>query len=231
MRSSRPFSIPEISVDEHWTTQECVYLRLRNAILIGSIVPGSALTIRGLAEYLSLSPTPVREAVRRLSSEHAIEILGNRRITIPEMTAGRFEELTRLRIAVEIHAGKRALPYVSDILIEKMTEADDLMDIAVREENFDSLTILNQKFHRLLYSANPNQTVMPIVESVWLQLGPFQRQVLNAIKSHYVVDRHKEIISALQARDARTLAVAIEADVRDGSERPGWETLTKMTGQ
>lgn len=231
MRSSPPFSIPEIPINEHWTTQECVYLRLRNAILIGAIVPGSALTIRGLADYMSLSPTPVREAVRRLSSEHAIEILGNRRIRVPEMTGGKFEELTRLRIAVESHAGERALPYVSDILIEKMKATDDVMDIAVREENFDSLTILNQKFHRLLYSANPNQTVMPIVESVWLQLGPFQRQVLNAMKSHYVVDRHKEIVSALETRNARALAAAIEADVRDGSERPGWEILTKMAGQ
>ena len=40
------------------------------------------------------------EALRRLSSENAIRVLGNRRLRVPEMTAGRFEELVQLRITL-----------------------------------------------------------------------------------------------------------------------------------
>ncbi|KIO47727.1 GntR family transcriptional regulator, partial [Nitrosospira sp. NpAV] len=77
------------------------------------------LTMRGLADCLGLSPTPVREAVRRLSSEHAIQIKDNRRMTVPLMTLDRFEELVALRVAIEVHTAKRALPYMSDVIIEK----------------------------------------------------------------------------------------------------------------
>ena len=70
------FTIPDIIGNPKYTTQEYVYRRLRNAIMIGAIEPGTSLTMRGLAEMMDLSPTPIREAIRRLSSEHAIEVNG-----------------------------------------------------------------------------------------------------------------------------------------------------------
>ena len=65
--------------------------------------------------------------MRRLSTENAIEVLGNRRLRIPEMTLGRFEELVQLRIVLEIHAAERAVPYISDIIIENLRDLDDLV--------------------------------------------------------------------------------------------------------
>lgn len=222
------FEIPDIPEDSSRTAQEYVYSRLRNAIMVGAIEPGTSLTMRGLAEYLAISPTPIREAVRRLSSERAIEVKGNRRMTVPSMTISRFDELIALRVALEIHAAERSLPYISDIIIKKMTEIDDLMDIKVEEGAIDEIITLNQKFHRTLYMANPNQATMPCIESVWLQLGPFQRQVSRLIREYYVVDRHKEIIAALRDRNPAALAISLEGDIRDGTARSGRATLLEM---
>ncbi len=68
---------------------------------------------------------------------------------------------------------------------------------------------------------------MPLIESVWLQLGPFQRLVQGDLKNTYLVDRHKEILQALKSRDALALRKAIEADIRDGIGRSGREMLTQ----
>ncbi len=222
---------PEIHRDGSLTTQEYAYARLRNAIMVGAIQPETTLTIRGLADYLGLSPTPIREALRRLSSERAIEMLGNRRISIPVMTAARFDEIVRLRTTLECHAAKRALPHVADVLIDQMREIDDRMDAHVRADDMDALTIANHDFHRVLYTANPDQAVMPIIESVWLQLGPFQRQMIDEVRHFYLVDRHKEILSALRDRNADELLDAIEADIRDGVLRAGMETLKRHAGE
>lgn len=218
-------NIPDIPENAAATTQEYVYERLRNAIMLGAIEPGTSLTMRGLAERLGLSPTPVREAVRRLSSEHAIQIKDNRRMTVPLMTPDHFEELVALRVAVEVHAAKRALPYVSDIIIEKLTEIDDRMDRLVAERDLDQLTLLNQAFHRTLYTVNPAQASMPIVESIWLQLGPFQRQAIMRVTEYYEIDRHKEILAALTTRDAAALRDAITNDIRDGVHKSGRNLL------
>ncbi|WP_199257773.1 GntR family transcriptional regulator [Paracoccus binzhouensis] len=213
--------LPEIPRDAAMTTQEYAYGRLRNAVMVGALRPGTALTFRGLAEQMGLSPTPIREAVRRLSSEHAIEVLGNRRLRVPEMTPGRFEELVQLRIALETHAAGRAFPWLSDIAIDRLAGIDAAMDAALAGDDLDGLTRLNQDFHKMLYGLNPDQAAMPLIESVWLQLGPFQRQAIEHLSGITAADRHKEMLAAMRARDLPALCVAIEADVHDGSIRAG----------
>ena len=98
------FKIPELTTKEDLTTQETAYQRLRNAIMFGTIPPGASLTIRGIAELLEVSPTPVREALRRLSTEGALQLLNNRRVVTPEMNLKRFDELIKLRVLIECHA-------------------------------------------------------------------------------------------------------------------------------
>ena len=220
--------LPEIPRADGMTTQDYAYYRLRNAVMVGALKPGTALTFRGLADQFQLSPTPIREAVRRLSTENAIEVLGNRRLRVPEMTLGRFEELVQLRIALEIHAAERAMPYISDIVIENLKELDDQMDSAIAKRDLDALTRMNQDFHKRLYCLNPDQAVMPLIESIWLQLGPFQRQVIENIDSINVVDRHKEMLAAMRARDVIALCAAIESDIRDGSIRSGRQMLRNL---
>ncbi len=226
MPEKSQLKLPDVQQDAGITTQEYVYLRLRNALMVGAIAPGSALTIRGLADYMGISPTPIREALRRLSSENAIEFLENRRIHIPQITLGRFEELILLRTTLEAHAAERALPYVSEILIGEMQAVDDQMDAAQNADAFDDLTILNQRFHQMLYTANPNQTVMPLIDSIWLQLGPFQRQIMQRIMGSFQIDRHKEILQALTSRDSQALRSATIADIQDGIGKSGREALS-----
>ena len=224
--SKKPeFSIPETPSESDRTTQQYVYERLRHAIMVGAIEPGTALTMRGLAEAMELSPTPVREAVRRLSSENAILINENRRISIPLMTQGRFEELIALRISLEVHAARRALPYVSDIKIAEMKLVDDEMDRAIVKRDLDRLTMLNHRFHRTLYTVNPDQVSLPLIESVWLQIGPFQRQVLELLDEFHEVDRHKDILLALESRDVAALVQATRQDIRESISRAGRKLL------
>lgn len=225
--------IPDIPRNADMTTQDYAYFRLRNAIMVGALRPNTALTFRGLAEQLGLSPTPIREAVRRLSSEHALEVLENRRLRVPEMTPGRFEELAQLRLVLETHAATRAFPYLSDVTIDTMARLDAQMDGAVRNRDLDALTRMNHDFHRLLYCLNPHQTVMPLIESIWLQLGPFQRRVIEDVDRTYVIDRHKEMLDAMRRRDLPGLCAAIERDIEDGSIRSGRQMLhgTKDSGR
>lgn len=220
-------SLPEVDQSADTTIQEHAYARLRAAIMVGALPPGQKLTIRGLAQQLALSQTPIREAVRRLSSESAIEVLGNRRLRVPEMTSGRFDELVRLRAVLELHAAVRSLPYVSEIVIDRMETLDAQLDALMQAGDAAGLMQLNHDFHRLLYRLNPDQAVMPLVESVWLQLGPFQRQLMARPQHHYSIDRHKEILAALRRRDADALKAALSADIHEGLTLAGQEVLSQ----
>ena len=197
-------------------THQWVYQLLRNNLLCGRIEPGKPLTIRGLAEILCTSPMPVREALHRLACEGAVEVKNNRRVIVPLMTAEKFSELCDLRILLETYAAEGALPYIkeSDIAILEKLDAD--IDAAVERNDADYISLNNQAFHRHLYSANPFQISVPLIESLWLQLGPFSRIAIDKLEKAYLVDRHAEAIAALKKRDAFGLQRAIEADIRDG---------------
>ncbi|MEM7224568.1 MAG: GntR family transcriptional regulator [Pseudomonadota bacterium] len=198
------------------TVQEWVYRELREAILLGRIPPGRAMTIRGLAELLGVSAMPVREALRRLVAERALTLPDNRRARVPEMTAAKFEELVNARIALETLAAVRAMPMVDAKRLAFLRGIDerplDQVHVAEMEDNI----VRNYLFHRSLYESEPSQVLMSLIESVWLQLGPFMRLAMSHIGDHYPVDRHNEAIAAIERRDAIALRIAIEADIRDG---------------
>lgn len=208
--------IPEFESSEQLTSQEYAYCRLRNAIMVGAIPTGTSVTMRGMADLLGLSATPIREALRRLSSEQAIVAQDNRRMLVPKMSAGRFEDLVATRSVLEKHAAERAMPYVSGVLVDALRVIDDEMDQAIPARDYDRLTRLNQSFHRKLYSANPHFTAMPLIESIWLQLGPFHRELINDVSDYYVVDHHKAILAALESRETGALVTAIDCDIQDG---------------
>src|SRR5210317_1856073 len=95
---SMDFKLRLVEQSADLKTHQWVYQLLRTNLLCGRISPGNALTIRGLAQLLNLSPMPVREALHRLACEGAIEVKDNRRVIVPVMTAEKFSELCQLRI-------------------------------------------------------------------------------------------------------------------------------------
>ena len=197
-------------------TNQWVYQLLRTNFLCGKIAPGIPLTIRGLAATLNVSPMPVREALHRLACEGAVEAKNNRRVIVPLMTAEKFSELCELRILLETHAAESALPYVRESDISNLERIDASINDAVQRGDVEATSLRNQDFHRNLYSANPFQIVVPLVESIWLQLGPFSRIAISKLEKVYIVDRHLEAIEALKQQNGFALRRAIEADIRDG---------------
>ncbi|NVK32339.1 MAG: GntR family transcriptional regulator [Gammaproteobacteria bacterium] len=222
-------ALPPLADSQGLTVQEIAYRRMRLGLLTGSIPPGNPVTVRGLAEALDISPTPVREALRRLSAEGGLVVLENRRITTPPMNQARFVEMLELRVALERHAAGRALPYMTDVLIDQLEGIDLKLDEVHRSEHVQSV-LLNQAFHRGIYAANPDCPCLQMIESIWLQLGPFTRLAALMSGELYTIDRHKDIINALRNRDQVGLMRGIESDIRDATAHLTPERLDGLLG-
>ena len=218
MKASRSanFELRTLEKTPNLKTHQWVYQLLRCNLLCGRIEPGMALTIRGLAEKLEVSPMPVREALHRLACEGAVEVKDNRRVIVPIMTAEKFSQLCELRILLETYAAVSSLPYIEQQHIDRLEQIDRNINDAINSGKVEEISLINQEFHRSLYSANPNQISVPLIESLWLQLGPFSRIVISRLEKFYVVDHHVEAIAALKASDETNLRRAIESDIRDG---------------
>ncbi len=104
--------------DPNAAAHERVYRALRQQVMHGEMSPGQSLTIRGIAEQFSVSMTPAREAVRRLAAEGAFTMSSSGRVSTPELSPERIEELAAVRALLEPEMASRALPRAHFALID-----------------------------------------------------------------------------------------------------------------
>lgn len=209
------------------TTHEQVYRRLRQQILYGGIRPGSALTLRGIAEELGVSPMPVREAVRRLTAERALLLRDNRRVMVPPMTRENFEQILFARRALEPELAARALPNLTSADIAEIEEIDAGIDVAMRVGDIEGYMRTNHHFHFTIYRKSEAWILVALVESVWLQFGPFMRMAYGRIGTSTIEDHHEFAIAAMKAGDAAGLRSAIDADIGQGMGFIGEAVLSR----
>jgi len=224
----------ELGDEPRVTVQERVYRELKEAILSGHFVPGRSVTLRGIANMLDVSPTPVREALRRLVSERALEIHGNRRVSVPRMTRTKFDDLCAARAALEALAAERAMPYIDSATLDRLWSLDAAVDRAIADNDVATYLVRHREFHYTLYAAGDSGVLMPLIDSIWLQFSPFLRWAIHHVGVDYLVDRHAEALRAIRRRDVTALRFAIEADVREGLgslTEAEWYDLARLEGE
>ncbi len=198
------------------TTHESVYRLLRERIFFGGFLPGGAVTLRGLAEELGVSPMPVREAVRRLIAERALTMQDNRRVLVPAMTREKFEQILFAREALEPELAARALPRLTSAGIDAITQIDRRIDESMLNGDVDGYMRGNFRFHFTLYDHAGADTLQALVESIWLQFGPFMRMAYGRIGTSKLEDYHHAALDAMRRADASALRRALAADIRQG---------------
>jgi len=196
------------------TLQEQVYSELRRSLMVGTFIPGQAMTLRSLARRLGTSPMPIREAINRLIAERALEMLPNRSVVVPRMTRAKFTELSGLREKLEGMAAEAACRRSNSALLKKLIRLNDNLLGSIAKRDVPRILEQNQQFHFTLYEASSNSLLVPIIESLWLQAGPFMYVSLSAADTLWHATHHKVAIEALSAGDAVATRKAIEKDVR-----------------
>jgi DNA-binding GntR family transcriptional regulator len=205
--------------DNRAPLHEAIYQALRARLATGALAPGESLSLRSLAGELGGSVTPVRDAVWRLTAEHALTIGPTRRITVPEMDQAGIIELMRARALLEPEAAARALPFITPTHIAAMLNANAAMNTALRQGDIVGYMASNHGFHFALYRACPSDVIVPMIEGIWVRFGPFMRLMFpEAVNELDLSDRHGDALSAIEAGDEAALRAAIAADVGDGLE-------------
>jgi DNA-binding GntR family transcriptional regulator len=202
------------------TEHEATYRRLRDMVLFGALVPGQKVTIQGITQTLGAGMTPVREAIRRLTAEGALDLHGNRRISVPVLTLSQLEEMSHARLAIEPHLATLALREADGVkaLAESLAAIDAQIDAAIGRGDIGGYLSGNHAFHFTLYAAGRAPVLMALTHSLWLRFGPSLRAVMTG-EGSIGPDRHREALDALRRTDAAALEEAIKADIEQGLAR------------
>lgn len=195
------------------TVQDRVYRELRAMILNGELAPGQTLTIQGLAESFQVSTMPVREALRRLTAEQAMTVLAGRSIGIPRLTRARLADLSRARREVERLAVSWAAERIGAADLGRMAGLIARMQLAADQRDGRRYVPANHDFHFTIYRAADSAVLLSIIESLWLQIGPYFHVLRTSGNWQAANVTHRNILAALESRDGAAAAAALARDV------------------
>jgi DNA-binding GntR family transcriptional regulator len=129
-----------------------IHQRLREAILHGTLAPGSVISQVDLAARLGISRTMLREALRMLQREGLVRAEPNRRIRIAPLSAADVEGVYCARLSLEVTAVRLTVPrFKPEQLAELEGSLAQLVHFA-RARDYERWEGVHRRFHRLLVS-------------------------------------------------------------------------------
>ena len=208
------------------STHERVYQGLRQRLLTGGFLPGRSVTLRGIANQLNVSPMPVRDAVRRLIAERALEMQDNRRVLVPAMTMEKFDQIVFARQMLELELARRAFDGIDAGKLAWIDKVDESMNPSLHTGDIEGYMRGNYEFHFSIYRCANSGMLLAMLESVWLQFAPFMRVVYGRLGTEAMTDEHVAARRALRDRNRDALLAAISADIMQGMRIIGREVLS-----
>lgn len=199
------------------TIQDHVYGRLREMILTGGIEPGRTVTVQSLADAFGVSAMPVREALHRLVAEKALTVVAGRSIGIPFLSVERLADLCRVRLEIEGTAVAWATGRLGSADIETLGGLIEEMEQAAAGNDRSRYVPANREFHFTVYRAADSEALLAVIESLWLQIGPFINLIGTVDGWGVGNEQHRLMHAALVDRDPEAARAALQRDIKDAA--------------
>ena len=181
-----------------------VYDTLRDEIIDLVLPPGSPIDEIQLSERLSMSRTPIREALVRLAGEGLVTTLPNRSTVVSQIDFlnlhNFFDAMTLMyRVTTRLAAENHTARDLKTIRAHQAAYAR-----AVEDQDALAMIATNRDFHAAIAEAGRN----PYYTGLFCRLLDEGRRILRLYYSsfqdrlpHRYVDEHGEMVAAIAARD------------------------------
>lgn len=191
---------------------EQVYDRIAGALLEGRMRPNDKLTMRGLADQLGVSTTPIRDAVNQLTREQVLEQRSPKDVRVPVMDQKTYLEILDIRLELEGLAAQRAAQRARPAQIRDLRKLLERNDRAIAQRNHRSATDCNQKFHLALSRIADMPNLQNILNVLWLRMGPLVA-CYHDLDPPRLNELHHAVVQAMQAADGARARDAIRSDI------------------
>lgn len=216
-----PGTLPEIEPVSRESTAAVIARQLRDAIMTGSLPPGTQLGETELAARFQVSRGPLREAMQHLVSEGLLRSERHRGLFVIDLEPGDVYDIYAARSAIERAAMLRALrggdrDRIADLLERTVAE----MATAASEDDPSALSTADLKFHEALIDASGSKRLVRMARTLLIET----RMCLTALQSTYQrveerVEEHTKLIQALRDGDEETALTLLEAHMEDAVQR------------
>lgn len=196
------------------TKADAAFVEIRRMILQGELPPGHRIDHSELASAFGLSTTPLREALRRLESEHLVVRNAHRDVVVAPLSESEARDLISVREQLDVFAARLAAERMSAEEIaaaRKMTHSpDDAYAMRYLRKNHIFVAqgghlSINRAFHRMIYCGSHNEVLIQYRDAIGARAERYSIAAsanLNGLAVDEHVQLHEEILRAIEAHDA-----------------------------
>ncbi|MBP1930859.1 GntR family transcriptional regulator [Ammoniphilus resinae] len=198
--------------------REVVYQTLKKAILNGELKPGQMLSENMIANQLSMSRTPVREAIRSLENENLVSIVSGRKVIVSVPSLREIADIYDIRLIVETEALRRITPEHVDI-IQKLENCVHQAQTHIEMNNLLELQKMNSEFHLTIIMALQNQKMMQFLDSLQDTIVRFRHYSLtNRNWAEKSEKEHKQIVDYLKQGNPEAAVLVLQKHLKTAKD-------------
>jgi DNA-binding GntR family transcriptional regulator len=198
------------------------YESIREGIATGLFEAGERVTERGLASRLDVSPTPVREALRRLEQDGLIERVSARQVRVVEHSPDTLRELLLAGAVLRALEARYATGKITDAALDRMAALVDALADGEDQSNVDNLRMARE-FDEEIERAASNPTLRGLIQSLSIVGQERRARAVQSMREHPEIGMrrvrgHRDILAAFRSRDPDAVEQAFRRNAIGGVE-------------
>lgn len=201
-----------LKVDRKLPLRDQIYAMVRTMILTGAIAPGEAIDEKAIAAQLKVSRTPVREALKKLSDEHLVEIVAQSGTRASPIDSKEIRQAFLIRRALEAESASLAAPHMTQEHADHLSEILRQHARAIEQQNYATAISHDDRFHRYLTEVSDLPLLWRSIEVSKAQLDRCRHLMLpRRGEAETTLEHHRRIIRALNLNDPDAAREAMKA--------------------
>ena len=172
---------------------EIAYQKIKEFIVTLKLGPRDQVDEEWLAKKLSIGRTPIREALFRLNAENLVEAVRGRGFFVRDITLDSIKDLFETMLILERSAVALAAKRIRPNQIEDLQQINDGLGEAWDKEHYLRVTLLNSKFHSIIYQGTDNSFLISYLGNLQLQSQRLAYMCFSKDMSSYDIESHAEL--------------------------------------
>lgn len=207
-----PFDLSNTQLDRRYSLREQIYAIVRTLILTGAIKPGETIDEKDIAAQLSVSRTPVREAVKKLSDEHLVEVVAQSATRAARIDRHEIEESYLIRRALEVESASQAASRMTQAHTDRLADIMHKHARALERLQYVEAISADDEFHAHIAMISNLPRLWKTIEISKAQIDRCRHMTLPRTgQGEATLEQHRQIIRALNSGDPELAGSAMRA--------------------
>lgn len=185
------------------SVQEMVYRTLRDKIVSMELKPGTTISTQEIADSMSVSRTPVREAFIRLQREDLLDVTPQRSTVVSKINMDRVYQERFIREALEIEVAQKFIEVATPEVLARMRRNIEKQYAAIEEQRYVDYLELDNALHQTAFTETHEDLGRSIVQQM---NGHYDRiRLISAWEGQIVytaMQEHEKYVDYIERKDA-----------------------------